>query len=155
MGIMLSCKTHTTLFMVECWQLNRLPPPGPPGVEGVWTWTPSRIKYKTCQRAEELLVSQRPSISGANCVCGCPPAVCYLPLEVGGRQGVVLRCCPPDESPQVNLMQSLPVGAWNVRSLRGGEGPGICLGNGQTEAPGVAEESGRSEALWRMLPMND
>ena len=29
------------------------------------TWTPKRIKNKTCQRVEELLVSQRPSISNA------------------------------------------------------------------------------------------
>jgi len=29
------------------------------------TWTPSRMKNKTCQRAEEFLVSQRPSISSA------------------------------------------------------------------------------------------
>ena len=34
-----SYKTYTNLFMVECWWLNWLPPPGPPGVEGVWTWT--------------------------------------------------------------------------------------------------------------------
>ena len=43
--------------------------PSPPtrffGEEGVWIWTPSRIKNKTCQRAYELLVSQRPSISSA------------------------------------------------------------------------------------------
>ena len=32
---------------------------------GCMIWTPSRIKNKTCQRAEELLVSQRPSISSA------------------------------------------------------------------------------------------
>ena len=34
-----------------------------------------------------------------------------------------------------------------------GDGPGICLGDGQTEAPGVPAESGRRDALlWRMLP---
>ncbi|KAK1887104.1 Dihydroorotate dehydrogenase (quinone) [Dissostichus eleginoides] len=35
----------------------------PPGLGLVWRSmeTPSRTKYKTCQRADELLVSQRPS----------------------------------------------------------------------------------------------
>ena len=34
-----------------------------------------------------------------------------------------------------------------------GDGPGICLGDGQTEAPGVLAESGHSGALlWRILP---
>ena len=34
-----------------------------------------------------------------------------------------------------------------------GMGPGICLGDGQTEAPGVPVESGHSDVLlWRMLP---
>ena len=34
-----------------------------------------------------------------------------------------------------------------------GDGPGICLGDGQTEAPGVPVESGCSdELLWCMLP---
>ena len=112
--LQLSCKTHNNLFMFECRRLNGLHPPGHPGVEGVWTCTPSRIKYKTCHRVEVLLLSQRPFISGANCVCGRPPAVGYLPSEVGGRictqattkhftpqntqkcVGVVQRCCSPD-----------------------------------------------------------
>ena len=34
-----------------------------------------------------------------------------------------------------------------------GDGPGICLGDGQTEVPGVSAEYGRSDVLlWRMLP---
>ena len=50
-------------------------------------------------------------------------------------------------SPRVKLRRSIRVGAWNVRSLKNGDGPGISLGDGQTEAPGVPAESGRSDAL--------
>ena len=50
------------------------------------TWTPSRMKNKTCQRAEELLVSQRPSICSAQ-LClrtsSCSWVTSYE--EVGGR----------------------------------------------------------------------
>ena len=53
----------------------------------------------------------------------------------------------------VNLRQTLWVGVWNVLSLRDGDGLGIYLGDGQTGAPGVSVESGRSDTLWRMLPM--
>ena len=49
-------------------------------------WTLSRMKNKTCQRVEELLVSQRPSISSAQLclrmVC-CSWVTFYK--EVGGR----------------------------------------------------------------------
>jgi len=39
------------------------------------------------------------------------------------------------------------------RHLNDGDGPGICLGDGQMEAPGVLAESGRSDVLlWHMLP---
>ena len=44
------------------------------------------------------------------------------------------------------------MGAWIVLSLRDGDGPGFCLGDGQTEAPGGPAERGRSYVLWRMLP---
>jgi len=77
---------------------------------------PAGLNTKPATRAEELLVSKQPSISGANCICGHPHAVAYLSLEVGGGictptttkhtvvcVVVVLRCRPPDESPQVNL----------------------------------------------------
>ena len=43
----------------------------------------------------------------------------------------------------------------NVLSLSDGDEPGICLGDGQMEAPGVPVESGRSDTLWRMLPINE
>ena len=66
-------------------------------------------------------------------------------------------------SPGVNLRRSRRVGAWNALSRRDGDGPGICLGDVQTflgglygrvaPAPGVPTESGRNDALWRMLPM--
>ena len=33
------------------------------------------------------------------------------------------------------------------------DGPGVCLGDGQTEAEGVPTQGGRGDALlWRMLP---
>ena len=54
---------------------------------------------------------------------------------------------------RVNLRWSLQVGAWNALSLRNGDGPGICLGDGQMEAPGALAESGRSDTLWCMLHM--
>ncbi|KAK1877318.1 Phthiocerol/phenolphthiocerol synthesis polyketide synthase type I PpsD [Dissostichus eleginoides] len=43
--------------------LTATKPAPPPGLGIVWRVmeTPSRTKYKTCQRADELLVSQRPS----------------------------------------------------------------------------------------------
>ena len=50
-------------------------------------WTLSRIKNKTCQRAEELLVSQRPSISSAQ-LCQRTSTcswVTFFFLEVDGR----------------------------------------------------------------------
>ena len=53
-------------------------------------WTPSRMKNKTCQRAEELLVSQQPSISGAR-LClrtsSCSWVTSYLEVAV--------RICTP------------------------------------------------------------
>ena len=55
--LQVSCKTCTNLFMVECQRLNRFSPPGSPGEEGAWIWTPSRTKNKTFQRVDELLVS--------------------------------------------------------------------------------------------------
>ena len=57
-------------------------------MEGVLTWPLNRIKYKTCQRVEDLLVSQRTSrdlSGGANCVWRHLPAVSYLPEEFDGR----------------------------------------------------------------------
>ena len=44
--------------------------------------------------------------------------------------------------------------AAGLRASQGdGDGPGICLGNGETEAPGALVESGCSDALLQcMLP---
>ena len=117
-------------------------------------------------------MSQRPFISGINCICRCPPAVNYFPERLVA--GFALQ--PPQntslhkthcivcwggaevsstrrQAPQVNLRWCLWVGAWNVLSLRDGDGPGISLGDGQTETPGVPVESGHSDMLWHMLPM--
>ena len=49
-------------------------------------WTPSRMKNKTCQRAEELLVNQRPSISSAQ-LCLRTSSCSWVTFyeEVGGR----------------------------------------------------------------------
>ena len=48
---------------------------------------------------------------------------------------------------------SLVVAAGLSASQGDGDGPVICLGVGQTEAPGVLTESGRSDMLLqRMLP---
>jgi len=42
----------------------------------------------------------------------------------------------------------VPRGCTGCTASKGdGDGPGICLGDGQTEAPGVPAESGRSDAL--------
>ena len=47
----------------------------------------------------------------------------------------------------------LVVAACQLASQGDGEGRGICMGDGQTEAPGVSAESGRSDALLQhMLP---
>ena len=65
--------------------------------------------------------------------------------------GVVLRCCPREGGLLgclwVKLRGSFRVGAWNVLSLKDGDGSGICLGDGQTEVPGVPVESGCSDVL--------
>ena len=47
----------------------------------------------------------------------------------------------------------LVVAAGSSASQEDGAGPGICLGDGQSDAPGVSAGSGRSVALLRcMLP---
>ena len=48
-------------------------------------WTPSRIKNKTCQRVEELLVSQQPSISRAQLCMRTASCSWVTFLGVGGR----------------------------------------------------------------------
>ena len=48
-------------------------------------WTPSRIKIKTCRRAEELLVSQRPFISDARLCVDVLLQLGYFLFGVGGR----------------------------------------------------------------------
>ena len=49
-------------------------------------WTSSRMKNKTCQRAEEILVSQRPSISSAQlCLRTSSWSWATFAEEVGGR----------------------------------------------------------------------
>ena len=54
-----------------------------------------------------------------------------------------------DNGPTTCLM----VAAGESASQGDGDGLGICLGGGQTEAPGVPAESGRSDALLqRLLP---
>ena len=69
-------------------------------------WTPSRIKNKTSQRAEELLVSQRPSIYSAQ-LC-LPTSSCSWVTfiqEVGGRICTTATVEPfiPQNVPQINL----------------------------------------------------
>ena len=47
----------------------------------------------------------------------------------------------------------LVVAACGSVSQGDGDRSGICLGDGQMEAPGILAESGRSDVLlWRMLP---
>jgi len=65
----------------------------------------------------------------------------------------------PDADPAHRILSAngpsmcLVVAAGWSASQGSGDRPGICLGDGQTEAPGVPAESGRSDALlWRMLP---
>ncbi len=51
------------------------------------------------------------------------------------------------------LTTCLVVAAGSSESQGDGDGPGICLGDGQMVALGVPVESGRPDALlWRMLP---
>ena len=138
--------------VVECRRLNRLPAPqpSPSGQVDVWIWTPIRTKNNTCQREEELLVSQLPSISGAQLrlqMSSCSE----LPFSRRLVAGFALQ--PPQNTsfckthwsvwwggaevsstrrrlPWVNLRQSIWVSAWNVLSLRHGDG--------QTEDPWCA-----------------
>ena len=120
------------------------------------------MKNKTCQRAEGFLVSQQPSISGAQLnlrtsSCSGLPFLggWWQDLHSGHRKkhtsfrknaqsgvwGGAEVSSTRGRSPLVNLRRSLLVDAWNVLSLRDGDGPGICLGDGQTEAPGLLAES--------------
>ena len=66
-------------------------------------WTPRRMKNKTCQRVEELLVRQRPSISSAQLCVRTSSCSWVTSNEEGGG-----KICTP----------TLQVGAWNVLSLR-------------------------------------
>ena len=73
-------------------------------------WTPSRMKNKTCQRVEELLVSQRPSISSAQ-LClrtsSCSWVTSYS--EVGGR-----ICTPATVKPFIP--QNIPKAEKNLKT---------------------------------------
>ena len=119
--------------------------------------TPSRTKYKTCQRAEELLSQSHPYLVLTAFADVLLQSVAFPRRLVAGFAlwpprntslckthccvfGMVLRCHPP-ESPRVNLRLFLRVGACSVLSLRDGDKPGICLGYGLTATPGVLVES--------------
>ena len=73
-------------------------------------WTPSRNKIKTSQRAEELLVNQRPSISSAQ-LClqtsSCSWVTSYS--EVGGR-----TCTPATVKPFIP--QNVPKSKINLKT---------------------------------------
>ena len=119
-----------------------------------WIWTPSRIKRKDCvQRA----FAERDS-----------DEICYLhspwtsaaAVWTDGSFSWHWSCSPDSLSEGVSWVEAangpttcLVVAARWSASQGDGDGPRICLGDGQTEAPGVLSESGGSDALlWRILP---
>ena len=87
------------------------------------TWIPSRMKNRTCQRVEELLVSQRPSISSAQ-LCLRTSSYSWVTSyeEVGGR-----ICTPATVEPLIpqkisqQIMKTHSMGVHPVQLLSAGQ----------------------------------
>ena len=117
--LQVSYKPVLTCSMVGLSATKPSPPPGFFGEEVVWLWTPSRSKNKTCQRAEELLVSQRLSISSVQLclrMSSCSWVTFYE--EVGGRictPATVKPFIPQNTKTQKNLKNhSVGVPPWQL-----------------------------------------